>query len=371
MPPPRPRLHRPAPPRPGRPAARGLDRRCSPRRRPPPTRGRPRWWRWATAPPPGTGRAATRPVPAARAATGATAPACLRAPHRAGRRVDQPGLLGGGGGRRRVGTGHPLHRGQPGRPAGRGGPALPGQRGRAAGRGERRGRPGGHRHRLHPPPSSIRRSGRAGRPSARCLPAAHGRHRARGRRPRCATCGRRCAGPGTPRATTSWCWPPTRRRSPSGWCRWRAAQGCPYSRADAGWGRTVLFPALSTALREVAGADRGPLPRPGPGHRGPGGVQPGHARAGVAAADHRRPEALVHGGLDAVGYHLAQESFHPNAAAHAEFGRCLGAFVRSGDRAAACVPGPDGRLRLDRAAPSRRRLAGAAATARPGRAGGR
>ncbi len=31
-----------------------------------------------------------------------------------------------------------------------------------------------------------------------------------------------------------------------------AAQGCPYRRADAGWGRTVLFPALSAALRGVA-----------------------------------------------------------------------------------------------------------------------
>ena len=31
-----------------------------------------------------------------------------------------------------------------------------------------------------------------------------------------------------------------------------AAQGCPYSRADAQWGRTVLFPALSDALRGVA-----------------------------------------------------------------------------------------------------------------------
>ncbi|MDT7574109.1 MAG: hypothetical protein QOH17_442, partial [Pseudonocardiales bacterium] len=29
-------------------------------------------------------------------------------------------------------------------------------------------------------------------------------------------------------------------------------RGCPYSRADAEWGRTVLFPALSTALRGVA-----------------------------------------------------------------------------------------------------------------------
>ena len=36
-----------------------------------------------------------------------------------------------------------------------------------------------------------------------------------------------------------------------------AAQGCPYSRADAGWGATTLFPALSEALR---GAASGPVP---------------------------------------------------------------------------------------------------------------
>ena len=58
------------------------------------------------------------------------------------------------------------------------------------------------------------------------------------------------------------------------------------------------------------------------------------------------PEALVHGGLDAIGFHLAQESFHPTAAAHAEMGRCVREFVRSGSDAAACVAGADGRAHL-------------------------
>ena len=126
-----------------------------------------------------------------------------------------------------------------------------------------------------------------------------------------------------------------------------AAGGCPYSRADAGWGRTTLFPALSTELRAVAGRTGAhflDLARATEGREA-------CSRATPAQEWQRRitvaPEALVHGGLDAVGYHLAQEAFHPNAAAHAEFGRCLGAFVRSGDPAGACVPGADGHLRLD------------------------
>ena len=131
----------------------------------------------------------------------------------------------------------------------------------------------------------------------------------------------------------------------------------------------------------VGGAARG---RPSAPARG-SSTWPGPPRAARRAAERaagqewqRRitvdPTAFVHGGLDAVGYHLAQESFHPNAAAHAELGRCLGEFVRSGDAAAACVPGTDGRLRLDRAGAAGRPSAGrprpGRVRARPGRAGG-
>ncbi|OLT23874.1 hypothetical protein BJF78_31435 [Pseudonocardia sp. CNS-139] len=125
-----------------------------------------------------------------------------------------------------------------------------------------------------------------------------------------------------------------------------AALGCPYSRDDAGWGRTVLFPALSAALRGVA--DR----------TGARFLDMARATEGFEACTQplrdsewqRRltvdPEALVYGGLDAIGYHLAQESFHPTAVAHAEMGRCVGEFVRGGDPAASCVAGSDGRAHL-------------------------
>jgi lysophospholipase L1-like esterase len=127
----------------------------------------------------------------------------------------------------------------------------------------------------------------------------------------------------------------------------QAVAGCPYSRADAGWGRTTLFPALSAALHGVAertGARFLDMARATEGYEActkPLQAQEWQRRITVD------PEALVYGGLDAIGYHLAQESFHPTAAAHAEMGRCVGEFVRSESEAAACVAGADGRAHLE------------------------
>ena len=125
-----------------------------------------------------------------------------------------------------------------------------------------------------------------------------------------------------------------------------AAQGCPYSRADAGWARTVAFPQLSATLREVAqesGVRFLDLSRATEGRE---------ACSQVLADDEwqRRltvdPNALVYGGLDAIGIHLAQESFHPSAAGHAELGRCVGEFLRGDAAQAACRVGADGRLQV-------------------------
>ncbi len=126
----------------------------------------------------------------------------------------------------------------------------------------------------------------------------------------------------------------------------QSGQGCPYSRADAGWGRTVLFPAMSEALRGVAlrtGARFLDLDRATEGFEACSHPSPGQDWQRRVTVD---PQALVHGGLDAIGYHLAQESFHPTAAAHAEIGRCVGDFVRSGAPGAACVAGPDAHVHL-------------------------
>jgi hypothetical protein len=122
------------------------------------------------------------------------------------------------------------------------------------------------------------------------------------------------------------------------------ARGCPYSRADAAWGRTVAIPALSEALRGVA--DRAgvrflALDRAAEGREACSRLVAGEERQRRITVD---PRALVYGGLDAIGVHLAQESFHPSAAGHSELGRCAGEFLRSGEAEAACRVGDDGRL---------------------------
>lgn len=122
-----------------------------------------------------------------------------------------------------------------------------------------------------------------------------------------------------------------------------ALQGCPYSRADAGWGRTVALPRLSETLRGVAvrtGARFLALDRATEGREA-------CSRWRTADEWQRRvtvdPWALVDGGPDAGG-HLAQESLHPSAAGHAELGRCVGEFLHGGDAEAGCRVGTDGHL---------------------------
>lgn len=122
-------------------------------------------------------------------------------------------------------------------------------------------------------------------------------------------------------------------------------QGCPLRLPDAQYGRTAAVPQLSEALRGVA------------------------SRSGVKFLDFSRatenreacskgpttngewqrrltvdPNALVTGGLDAIGLHLAQQSFHPNAAAHEQLGRCVTEFINSGTGSARCLEGSDGNL---------------------------
>lgn len=127
----------------------------------------------------------------------------------------------------------------------------------------------------------------------------------------------------------------------------QGTRGCPFSKPDAGWGRTQLFPALAAEIGAVAGrvgARFLDLSRATEGFeactRTPW-TQEWQRRITVDA------QALVYGGLDAFGYHLWQESFHPTAKGHAEMGRCLGEFVRSTLTGAACVAGSDGQAHLE------------------------
>jgi lysophospholipase L1-like esterase len=120
-------------------------------------------------------------------------------------------------------------------------------------------------------------------------------------------------------------------------------QGCPLRLSDAQYGRTEAVPQLSDALRGVAqraGVRFLDFSRATEGREAcSGGVNPASERQRRITVD---PAALVYGGLDAVGIHLAQESFHPNANAHAQLGNCVTEFVHSGAGAARCLADASG-----------------------------
>lgn len=123
-------------------------------------------------------------------------------------------------------------------------------------------------------------------------------------------------------------------------------QGCPIRLADARWGRTSAVPQLSQALRGVAtstGAKFLDLSRATEGREACSNYS-----YSTSGEWERRvtvdPFAWWYGGLDAIGIHTAQESFHPNATGHGQFGRCIREFVSSGAASARCLIGGDGNL---------------------------
>lgn len=125
--------------------------------------------------------------------------------------------------------------------------------------------------------------------------------------------------------------------------------GCPFRPEDARWGRTVAVPLLSAALAGAAdqvGARFLDMSR----------AAEGHEACSEAGREWQRrltvnPEAFVRGGPAAIG-HLAQESFHLNAAGHGQLAGCLAEFVKAGAAKARCLPGSDGRLHAVRLAPT-------------------
>jgi lysophospholipase L1-like esterase len=118
--------------------------------------------------------------------------------------------------------------------------------------------------------------------------------------------------------------------------------GCPFLSADLNWVENDAVPVLTAGVRTAAaktGARFLDLSRAGAGRE--------------ACSSERDPERewfrrlavqwndLQH---DERATHALQESFHPNAAGHKEFGECLAEFLTTTDRAAACLPGQDGNL---------------------------
>lgn len=118
--------------------------------------------------------------------------------------------------------------------------------------------------------------------------------------------------------------------------------GCPFLSKDLRWVEEDAVPVLTAGVRTAAartGARFLDLSRSGTGRE--------------ACSSERDPDrewfrrlAVQWNDLqrDDRATHALQESFHPNAAGHKQFGECLTEFLATTDRAAACLPGRDGNL---------------------------
>jgi lysophospholipase L1-like esterase len=118
--------------------------------------------------------------------------------------------------------------------------------------------------------------------------------------------------------------------------------GCPFLSEDLRWVAQDAVPVLTAGVRTAARrADARFLDLSGAGvgreactsERDPD--REWFRRLAVQWDDLRHDERATH---------ALQESFHPNANGHKEFGECLAEFLTSADRAAACLPGRDGNL---------------------------
>jgi len=134
---------------------------------------------------------------------------------------------------------------------------------------------------------------------------------------------------------------PVTERVRTSWLR--LSMGCPFTIGDMEFARTVLTPAIAEAWATVA-AGRGArfldLSRAFEGHE--------VCAAGATPATEWVQGISVDFGqiLNGVGANLVQQSLHPNAAGHAQIGRCITAIVTASVSRGACIAGPDGDLGL-------------------------
>ncbi|GLZ36021.1 hypothetical protein Lesp02_82080 [Lentzea sp. NBRC 105346] len=116
--------------------------------------------------------------------------------------------------------------------------------------------------------------------------------------------------------------------------------GCPIRTADARWVRENAVFDLSLGLRTAAERTNArflDLSRAGESHEACLGGSEWFNRLAVdwdGMHDKTRQS------------HVLQESFHPNAAGHAQIGRCLTEFLKTTKQTAACLPRQDGTLGL-------------------------
>lgn len=118
--------------------------------------------------------------------------------------------------------------------------------------------------------------------------------------------------------------------------------GCPFRVDDLQWVARTAVPVLTAGVRAAAedvGARYLDLSRAGAGREacsdGADASREWFRRLAVQWDDLQQEDRATH---------ALQESFHPNETGHEQLGACLGEFLNTADRAAACLPGEDGNL---------------------------
>lgn len=123
---------------------------------------------------------------------------------------------------------------------------------------------------------------------------------------------------------------------------YRSLNGCPFRKEDLKWVKNEAVQALSAGLRDAAAQTDArflDLQSAGDGHEactgGDDASSEWFSRLTVQWQDLTDPDRAEH---------AIQDSFHPNAAGHAQFAQCLTEFLGTADPAAACLEGDDGEL---------------------------
>jgi lysophospholipase L1-like esterase len=121
----------------------------------------------------------------------------------------------------------------------------------------------------------------------------------------------------------------------------RAFEGCPFRLDDSQWARNSVVAGFTSMMGTVAAQAGARFLDMGPSLRGREVCARGITHSQEWA---RGIQIDIDQILNGLGPNLVQQSLHPNAVGHAQFGRCLAAFTVQAGSSARCVRQADGNL---------------------------
>jgi lysophospholipase L1-like esterase len=139
----------------------------------------------------------------------------------------------------------------------------------------------------------------------------------------------------------------------------RAFEGCPLRLDDSQWARDSVVPQFTATMGAVAARAGVRFMDMGPSLRGREVCARGITHAQEWAEGIQIDLLQL---LNGLGPNLVQQSLHPNALGHAQFGRCLALFTAQTTASARCVRQADGNLAAVPVSPAALRAAVSTAT---------